>query len=150
MKMTFSSLEDKINAILKARHQELFADNSTAKKHFESIFTSVKDSNVEGKGEKPTWTPNESYISSLEWLGQSVETYLSTINLRLATPWQENFADSREYEDYEYVHRRVFFGQIADKDKGHPVTAFMLTSAHDHSKFDKPMQPVVQIAPEIS
>lgn len=149
MTPSFSTLENDINTILIERYQALIATDSPAKKQFASIFTYENNENAKGQGEKPSWTPNEAYISTLEWLWQPVEDHLATMNLTLTTPWRQSFADSREYEDYETVHRRIFFGQLTDKTKGYPITSFMLTSTHDHRKFDKPMRPIVQIAPEI-
>ena len=152
MQTSFSKLGINLTNNFKQRHKELFSNGSSSRKHFDDIFKRPKEieSKIQGVSEKPTWLPHEAYMFFLEWFWEPIEKHLISLNLSLEKKWRNNFADSRDYKDYEFEHRRIFFGQLVDTKKEHPVTSFMLTAAHDHKKFNWPAPPIIQIAPEIT
>lgn len=142
-----SEIEARINEILRQEWNAL-SSNPERKAYYSAIF----EQTVEGgfysdprrsnrDGEAPTSDPNEAYIRCHEEMWEKVDVYLSSLPLALETGFRELFPSSREYEDSETEHRRVFRGRLCDS-AGRPVATFALTVPHSHQRFriSAPMQ----------
>ena len=135
-----ADVERTVNEILRREWHDLIS-SPDAVAYYSSIFDRTVDegfysdpNRVRGHGETPTWGPNEAYIRSHEKMWEPVDRYLESVHLKLESTFHELFFSSREYEDSETEHRRVFWGQLCDRD-GRAVTAFMLTVPHSHECF---------------
>jgi hypothetical protein len=143
----FVEIEARMNEILGQEWQELVSDPE-AQAYYGSIF----ERSVEGgfysdpqrgnvPGQLPASGPNEAYIQSHEKMWEAVDRYLAAVDLKLEGAFRHLFSSSREYEDSETEHRRVFCGQLCNAE-GKPLTSFMLTVPHSHERFrySAPMQ----------
>lgn len=142
--MKHGGLEQRLNQLLCERWKLLNSDSELQQK-FISIFAQGNHFRM-GVGEKPTWSPNESYMASLEWLWQPAEELLNLHQLATDEPLRILFEESREYLDDETEHRRIFYGQIVDASTKLGITAFMLTVPHSHRCFCYPAPVTIQIS----
>lgn len=142
--MNQGSLERELNELLKTRWM-LLNDDIKIQQKFISTFDQGNHHRM-GIGEKPTWSPNEAYMSSLEWLWQPAEEQLNHYNLAIDASLRNLFQESREYLDDETEHRRIFYGQIVDAPTKFGITAFMLTVPHSHRCFCYPAPVTIQIS----
>lgn len=60
---------------------------------------------------------------------------------------RELFYLSHEYEDNVDCHRRVFHGHVVHGELATPITYFMMTVPHSHTRFEYVGAPRVQLAP---
>jgi hypothetical protein len=157
MATDFAVLESEVNTALALAWREIVADPARVER-YQSMFDRAgeagfygPDSLVKGQGEQPTWQPNPAYMKSLEamWEGDgdgSCSQLLGSRGLALERSLYELFFVSREYEDTENHHRRVFNGHVLDVRSGRPLTFFMLTVPHSHERFELTTAPVVAIS----
>jgi hypothetical protein len=155
----FASVEAEINSRLAVAWDAIMSDAERVAA-YQAMFDRSGEAGfydpegpVKGRGEQPSWEPNPAYIKSLEamWYPdggrwQSSQEVLDGHALKLERTLYELFFDSREYEDTEHVHRRVFSGHIVDDASGRPVTFFMLTVPHSHERFELSTAPVIAIS----
>jgi hypothetical protein len=156
----FAALERQINDRFVESRDKIMGDPAQIEK-YQAMFDRTGEEGfydeggpIRGEGEQPTWEPNPAYMKSLEamWEAQegdgwgSSEELLAANGLKLERTLYELFFDSREYEDTEHVHRRVFYGHIVDTETKVPVTFFMLTVPHSHERFELSTAPVMVIS----
>lgn len=153
--INLGDVERKINEILRGKCEEILSDSAQVR-YFSSIFDRTSEegfyTSVEGpagKGEKPTWSPNEAYMQSAERMWEPVLEYIAVTELQTDKSLRDLFPETREYKDTETNHRRVFFGQLCNNQR-EPITAFMLTIAHSHEKFWYPEVPYVFISRKLA
>ena len=159
----FAALERHINDRLARARDEIMSRPEEVER-YQSMFdrsgeTGFYDPSgpIRGEGEQPDWQPNPAYMRSLEaiWEPQegqgweSTEELLRAQGLRLERSLYELFFESREYEDTEHAHRRVFSGHIVDAESGIPVTFFMLTVPHSHERFELSTAPEISISRQL-
>ena len=157
MATDFAVLESEVNTALARAWREIVADPARVEQ-YQSMFDRTSeagfygpDGPIKGQGEQPTWQPNPAYMKSLEamWEGDedgSCSHLLASRELALERSLYELFFVSREYEDSENHHRRVFNGHVLDARSGRPLTFFMLTVPHSHERFELTTAPVVAIS----
>jgi len=138
--LDFSQIEAHVNQILRREWRKL-TSNPETQAYYGAIFDHTveegfycKPHRAKEPGEIPTQGPNEAYMQSHEKMWEAVDRYLESVDLQLEAGFRELFPSSREYEDSEAQHRRVFWGQLCNA-AGQPVTAFMLTVPHSHECF---------------
>ncbi len=153
----FAIVEGELNAAMERAYSAILSDPDRVAEYSAMFDRSGEsgfygpESPVKGRGEQPTWQPNPAYMRSLEaiWEGDeegSAERLLARSGVVLERSLYDLFFDSREYEDTEHNHRRVFSGQILEADGGRPLTFFMLTVPHSHERFELTTPPVIAIS----
>jgi hypothetical protein len=160
----FAALEQEVNDRFQRSRDAIMGEPAQVER-YQSMFDRSGESGfydpngpIRGEGEQPTWEPNPAYIRSLEAMWDategddwgSSEELLASHGLKLERSLYELFFDSREYEDTEHVHRRVFFGHIVQSEDDKPVTFFMLTVPHSHERFELSTAPVMVISQPLS
>lgn len=150
-----AGLERELNAVLSQACHELMGSQARVE-HFANMFDRTHEAGfyaaggpVRGQGEQPTWKPNPAYIDSLEEMWTGVEECLDGRGLALEKTLRELFFTSHEYHDRVNDHRRVFHGQLLEKESGIPRTFFMLTVPHSHDGFRYVEPPVIRLSEEL-
>lgn len=149
---SLESLEHDINDILHRAWLALMNDPAACGRYSALFDRTVEGqfyaapNQVKGEGEQPTWAPNPAYMQSLEFLWEGCEPLLTTNGLGLEKPLREAFYESREYKDFDDVHRRVFVGQLLDTSTGIPSTLYLLSVPHSHAGFDLSEAPTIVIS----
>jgi hypothetical protein len=143
-------VEARVNEILRRQWNEL-SSNPATQAYYRAIFDRTVEEGFysdpnRASGEGSGSGPNEAYLLSHEKMWEAVDGYLKAMHLKVDGTFRELFFSSREYEDSETEHRRVFCGHLCNFE-GRPVTAFMLTVPHSHRSFRYPT-PMQIVLPE--
>lgn len=133
----FTKINHELNAILKQKTEQVNTEKHLRDQYIE-LFQQPNEAS-KGEGEMPTWSPNPAYMQSLMWIWQAAERYLNRKNLATDQALYDTFTHSREYKDFKFEHRRIFYGQLISLESQKPVTAFMLNVAHSHRQFYYPV-----------
>ena len=148
----FGAIQSGLNLLLDRGTAALMADDELCS-HYESLFDRSLEQGFygsgqgpRGTGEQPAWQPNPAYMDSLEGLWEPCTRFLSTHGLKLEKTLRELFFESREYKDFQFIHRRVFVGQLVETASNQPVSTFMLTIPHSHKGFEYCCPPAVSIS----
>lgn len=142
----FAEIETQINLLLSQEIKQIRNQTDQYQPIFDRAAETAFYTQPKGLGEVPTWEPNPAYMLSTECFWEKPAQYLQSIGLRTEQTLREMFFMSREYQDSEQVHRRVFCGQLVELETQVSVTFFLLTVPHSHHRFEYYYDPYISIS----